>query len=178
VERIDTGRVDLSALDLCAAVDLAIVIEDEARQRYEQLAGQVGGRYPGDASEVFQAMADVQRMHTAHLAKRRRQVFGDAPPHFDETVVCDLEAPSHGAVRVFMGPRDALAAAMEAEARAVEFYDEAAALVRDPAAKVFLEGQREEDFDHWQALEAWMAAAPPGPDLEEDEADPPGSDAA
>jgi rubrerythrin len=178
VDRIDTCRVDLAALDLCAAVDLAIVIEEEARERYELLASQVGGRYPGDASEVFQAMADLQGMHRAHLARRRGQVFGDAPRRFDESVVCDLEAPAHGAVRVFMGPRDALAAAIEAEERAVDFYEEAAALVRDPAAQVFLEEQREEDADHCRALEAWMRSAPPGPDVEEDEADPPGSDAA
>jgi rubrerythrin len=174
----DIGGLDLSTVDLRDAVDLAIGIERAAHDRYRELSARVGGRYEGDADHVFRTMAELEANHAAYLADRRRRVFGDAPPRIDPTAVLDVEAPDPSAIRVFMGPREALQVALESEKRAFDFYDEAARLARDPAARVFFEEQRSDEADHCRALDAWMRTAPAGPDLDDDEADPPGSDAA
>lgn len=179
IERLDARRVDLAAIDLRDAVDLAILIEEEARRRYLELATRVGGgRYEGDAAEVFAAMASLEERQERKLLERRADVFGDAASRIDPAALCDVEAPDPSSIRPFMGPRAALQVAFEAEARGAEFYGEAAQVARDPAARVFLEEQHGEDADHCRALEAWMRLTPPGPDVEEDEADPPGSDGA
>ncbi len=178
MEHIDTGRLDLAKIDLQDAVDLALVIEGEARERYGKFAQLVGGRYESDADEVFRAMTALEAKHCTALAERRRQVFGDAPSRIDASALLDVEAPDWNAIRVFMGPQDALRVALDAESRAFDFFDVAARKVQDPAARVFLEEQRAEEADHCRALQAWMQMVPPGPDLEDDDADPPGSDAA
>lgn len=178
MDQTDTSRIDFAQLDLRDAVDLAIRIEREARDRYRELSARVGGRYEGDADHVFRTMAELEAAHSAYLADRRRRVFGDGPPRVDTEPVLEVEAPDPGAIRVFMGPRQALEVAMEAERRAFDFYDAAVRGSRDPAARVFFEEQRSDEADHCRAIEAWMRTVPAGPDLEDDEADPPGSDAA
>ena len=55
--------LDLSKLSLMDALDLAILIEEEARQRYEMFAsliGRSGSRY--DAGSFFASMADMSPM--------------------------------------------------------------------------------------------------------------------
>lgn len=169
--------MDTSRMNLRDAVDLAIRIGEDARQRYVELAARVGGRYPGDADEVFRTMAELEERHEQQLADRRRRVFGDAPPRIADDALDEVEPAELGAIRVFMGPREAVRVALEAEKRAFEFYDCASRKAADPAVRVFFEEQRADQADHCRTLEAWMRAAPVGPDLEEDEADPPGSDA-
>ena len=177
MERIDSSRIDVASLDLRDAVDLAIAVEGEASDRYRLFARMVGGRYRGDADEVFRAMAMLEEQHRASLAGRRRRLFGAAPRRLDPAGLDDVQAPDPGAIRVFMGPRDAIRVALEAETRAVDFYDEAAQLVRDPDARAFFEELRDEEADHCRALDAWQLEVAAGPDVEDDDADPPGSDA-
>jgi len=169
--------IDTSRLDLRDAVDLAIQIGEDARRRYVELAARVGGRYAGDADEVFRTMAELEERHEQRLADRRRRVFGDVPPRIVGDALDEVEPAELGAIRVFMGPRDAVRVALDAEKRAFEFYDSASRHAVDPAVRIFFEEQRADQADHCRTLEAWLRAAPGGPDLEEDEADPPGSDA-
>jgi len=46
-------EIDFAKLHLRDALDMAILIEEEARDRYQEFARTVGGRYAGDAAEVF-----------------------------------------------------------------------------------------------------------------------------
>lgn len=45
-------KLDFSTLDLMDALDLAILIEVEARERYEFFAGQIGRRSAVDAAAL------------------------------------------------------------------------------------------------------------------------------
>lgn len=52
--------IHFERLDDRAALDLAILIEEDAQLRYEQLA-QLLGNDPGGAGEVFRAMVATER---------------------------------------------------------------------------------------------------------------------
>ena len=96
--------LDFQTLDLRDALDLAILVEEEARERYAELARQVGGRYAGDASDVFERMAGNEAKHARQLSERRAELFGTTPRRVSPLMFWQIEAPDAGEVRVFMSP--------------------------------------------------------------------------
>jgi rubrerythrin len=169
--------IDYATLDLQDALDLAVLIEEEAEERYKTFSKLVGGRYPGDAADVFKMMAANEQKHCEQLAERRKKLFGRAKRRVSLDMLDDVEAPDRGAPRTFMSARDAMEVAIEAEEKAFDFYGDAAAHVKDKAVKkLFLELQAEEK-EHRALLKKRIAKLPKGPDVEESEADEPGSDA-
>ena len=85
-------KIDFAKLSLKDALDLAIFIEEEAKERYEQFSKLVGGRYKGDADEVFKNMAGYEARHGAELSARRKKLFGGAPSSVTSDMVEDVEA--------------------------------------------------------------------------------------
>ncbi len=170
--------IDFGTLTLQDALDLAIAIEEEARARYEDFVGQVGGgRYPGDAADMFRLMAGYEAKHCAELAERRRALFGDAPRRVTVDAIDDVEAPDRGQPRVFMSARQAMEVALSSEEKAHAFFDDALPHVRDPHVRALFEELRQEEEEHIRLVRERLAKLPPGPDVEDDEADQPGSDA-
>ena len=170
--------LDFSRLDLRDALDLAILVEDEAQARYRRFSTLVGGRYPGGADDVFLQMAGFEERHGDELRARRRDLFKDAPARVSLDQLDDAEAPDRGAPRVFMSARDAVEVALAAEQKAWDFYDGALSRVRDPAVRTLFQALRDEEVQHQQILRRRLEGLPAGPDLTEEEADPPGSDPA
>jgi rubrerythrin len=169
--------IDFSSLALQDALDLAISIEEEAKERYEQFAKITGGRYTGDAADMFRQMAGYEAKHWAELARKRRELFGNAPRRITPDAIDDVEAPDRGAPRTFMSARQAVEVALAAELKAHDFYDEALAHVKDPSVRTLFEELLQEEKRHVTMVGAWLKKLPPGPDVEEGEADEPGSDA-
>jgi len=168
--------LDLSQLDLRDALDLAILMEEEARQRYLEFASLVGGRYTGDASDVFTLMASYEARHGDQLTTRRRALFPDQPSRVNLDQLDELEAPDRGQPRSFMSARDAVVVALRSEQKAWTFYDEALKTVADPQVKALFHELRSEEKEHEKLLQKRLAKLPLGPDVPEDEADQPGSD--
>jgi rubrerythrin len=171
-----TMALDLARLDLRDALDLSIHMEEEARQRYEEFAKLVGGRYPGDAAETFKQMASYEALHGSQLAARRKELFKDQPSRMSLDMLDDLEAPDRGAPRVFMSPRQALEVALAAEQKAFAFFDSALKHVKDQSVQTLFRELRDEEQEHQQILSSKLKKLPKGPDLTEEEADAPGSD--
>ncbi len=169
--------IDFRSLTLQDALDLALSIEEEAKERYEQFTRITGGRYPGDAADMFRQMAGYEARHWAELDRKRRELFGTAPRRIGPDALDDVEAPDRGAPRTFMSARQAVEVALAAEMKAHDFYDESLPHVADPAVRKLFEELREEEKHHVRLVGAWLEKLPPGPDVEEDEADAPGSDA-
>jgi len=169
--------VDFRTLTLQDALDLALSIEEEAKERYEQFAKITGGRYEGDAADMFRQMAGYEAKHWAELDRKRREMFGDAPRRITPDQLDDAEAPDRGQPRTFMSARQALDVALRAEMKAYDFFDEALKEVKDPAVRSLFEELREEEKQHVKLVGARLTKLPPGPDVEEGEADEPGSDA-
>jgi rubrerythrin len=171
-----TAALDYASLTLQDALDLAILIEEEARDRYMEFTRVVGGRYAGDASDMFRLMASYETRHGAELAERRRARFGDAPSRVSREQLYDVEAPDPGKPRVFMSARQALEVALSSEEKAFDFFSSALPYVKDEEVRVLFEELRGEERKHQELVRAKLERLPPGPDVEEDEADEPGSD--
>jgi erythrin-vacuolar iron transport family protein len=169
--------IDFKTLSLMDALDLAILIEEEARERYEQFTRIVGGRYAGDASDMFRDMARSEAKHHSDLLARRTALFADAPRNVSREQIEDVEAPDRGTPRVFMSARQAMEVALASEEKAHDFFAGAAKQVADPQVKALFEELRKEEAQHQVWVRSRLEKLPPGPDVEDDDADPPGSDA-
>jgi rubrerythrin len=169
--------IDFAELDLQDALDLAILIEEEAEERYKGFAKLVGGRYEGDAADVFKMMAANEKKHGEQLAERRKKLFGRKKSRVSLDMIDDVEAPDRGKPRTFMSPRQALEVALEAEVKAHDFYAGALKHVKDRQVKKLFEELKAEEKQHKALLKKRLSRYPEGPDVEESEADEPGSDA-
>jgi rubrerythrin len=168
--------INLASLSLQDALDLAILMEDEARERYEEFTRIVGGRYKGDAADMFRLMAGNEAKHGAQLAERRRKMFGDAPSRLTRDMLDDVEAPDRGQPRVFMSARQAMEVAFASEEKAHDFFAEALQHVSDPTVRTLFEELRAEELKHQKLVKERLDKLPLGPDVEEEDADAPGSD--
>lgn len=157
--------VDFSTLTLMDALDLAILIELEALERYRLFAEQLGHSYVGDAASVFRKMVISEGKHADELNQRREALFGTTPARVSRTAIFDVEAPDVGAVRWDMSPLGAYRIALASETKARDFYDEALPFVTDPDVRALFVGLRDEEVEHIQLVEQAIAALPPGSEL-------------
>lgn len=169
--------IDFRTLSLQDALDLAISIEEEAKDRYDDFVQQVGtARYEGDAADMFKLMAGYEAKHRDELASRRHALFGDAPRKITQALLDDVEAPDRGKPRPFMSGRQAMEVALASEEKARDFFDGALGMVTDPRVKDLFLVLRDEEEQHIRLVMSRLVKLPPGPSVEEDEADAPGSD--
>ena len=166
--------LDLTALDLRDALDLATLVEEEARDRYEELAAQMENQHTKDAAAFFHSMVENERHHEEHLASRRKSLFGDTPRRVDRSLLWEVEAPAYETVRAFMSRREALLVALDAEVKAHDFFSEALKLpVAEPVRKLF-EELRQEEIHHQQLVKKELEKEPPDPQVTtDDQADEP-----
>ena len=99
-----------------------------------------------------------------------------------ENLVFPLKQEDGHILLAMARPEDqALQAAMEvalkAEEKAFDFFDGALKHVKDPEVRKLFEELRAEEVQHQEYVKKAMATLPTGPDVEESEADAPGSDA-
>ena len=172
----ESVRIDTARLSLQDALDLAVLMENEACERYQEFTRQVGGRYPGDAADMFKMMAAAEAKHRSQLQDRRRALFGDAPSRVTAEMLEDVEAPDRGQTRVFMSARQALEVALRSEEKAQDFFATALKSVEDPQVRKLFEELRGEEVQHASLVRQIMEKQPTGPDVEDDEADEPGTD--
>lgn len=162
-----TKTLDLSTLDLKDALDLAILVEDEAKGRYDELAAQMEIHHTREAAAFFRFMSENEARHGEELAARRKQLYGEAPRRVDSSMLFEIEAPEYEKVHAFMTLHEALNVAMAAEVKAHWFFTDALKLpIADPVRKLFLELQ-EEEVHHQALVGREIAKLPP------DEAAPP-----
>ena len=159
-------KLDFSTLDLMDALDLAILVEVEARERYEFFAEQIGRRYDLDAASIFETMAKNEEKHGRQLGDRRQTLFGDKPRRVSKTAIFDVEAPEFGAPRWNMSPLKALRLALSSEEKAFWFYDEAIKYVKDPSVSKLFTELRDEETEHVRMVKDAIAALPPGSDVD------------
>jgi rubrerythrin len=153
--------LDLKKLDLQDALDLAIFVEDEAKERYEELAAQMEIHHTPEAAEFFHFMSGNEARHGEELTARRKQLFGDAPPRVDRSMLWEVEAPGYENVHAFMTLREALDVAMAAEVKAHAFFTDALKLpIAGPVRELFAELQVEE-VHHQELVGRELAKLPP-----------------
>jgi erythrin-vacuolar iron transport family protein len=159
-------KLDFSTLDLMDALDLAILIEAEALERYKFFVEQIGRRYAVDAASIFETMATNEEKHGRQLGDRRKKLFGDKPRRVSSTAIFDVEAPEFGAPRWNMSPLKAFQLALASEEKAYGFYDEAIKHVTDSTVRELFAELRDEETEHVRMVKDAIKALPPGSDVD------------
>jgi rubrerythrin len=166
--------IDFASLSLLDALDLAILIEDEARERYEEFADQMQLHHTPDAERFFREMAVNETRHGTELAQRRHALFPSEPRHVTRDMLWDVEAPGYEQATMFMSARQAMRVALEAEIKAHDYFAAALEHVTNADVRALFAELRDEEVEHQQMVRAAMAKLPPDPDEDpEDYADPP-----
>ena len=153
--------LDLSKLSLMGALDLATLIEEEARQRYEMFASQLGRAGGGyDAGSFFASMAENEAKHGNELLAKRIDLFGKTPMKLKLVDLYDVEAPEMGAPRRGMSTVQAFEVGIAAEKKAYDFYDMALPGITDPDVRELFTELRDEETEHVEMLREAMAKLP------------------
>ena len=124
------ATIDYSTLTLKDALDLAILIEDEARDRYTEFVDQMEIHHTPDAAAFFRFMAANETRHGQQLTAKRQALFGNEPSRMNRDMLWDVEAPEYAEAHAFMSPREAMQVAMRCEIKARDFFVQA--LLRVP----------------------------------------------
>ena len=157
-----TVEIDFTKLSLKDALALAILVEDEAQERYTEFAEQMEAHHTPDAAKFFRFMAVNEAKHGSELTQRRKKLFGNAASEVDRSMLWGVEAPEFEEARAFMTIREALDVAFEAEVQAYEFFDKALPEVKDQAVKELFAELREEEIEHQDLVKKEMAKLPVG----------------
>jgi rubrerythrin len=140
--------IDFAALSLQDALDLAILVEEEAHERYVELVDQMEMHHTKGAATFFAAMARNEQKHGDELRARRRALFGDAPRRVTRQQLWDVEAPDYDEVRIYMSARQAMETALRSETKAHEFFVMAIPHIQDPEVKKLFQELRDEEVLH------------------------------
>jgi rubrerythrin len=159
--------LDLSKLSLMGALDLAILIEEEAHQRYKLFASQIGRTgSSNDPGAFFASMAENEAKHGNELLARRIALFGKIPMKVKLIDLFDVEAPEVGAPRRGMSTVQAFELGLASEKKAYDFYDMALPGITDPEVRTLFTELRDEETEHVEMLREAMAKLPPSAGVE------------
>jgi len=166
--------LDYSTLSLCDALDLAILIEEEAKERYEEFTDQMELHHTPEAARFFKFMAGNEEKHRAELADRRTKLFGDREVSVSREMIFDIEAPEYDEARAYMTPREALETAMRSEQKAWAFFNEALPHIEDAQVKALFQELLAEEVEHKRLVAVELGKLPPDdPFRQEDVEDDP-----
>jgi erythrin-vacuolar iron transport family protein len=162
----DMETLDFEKLSLRDALDLAILIEEEAGERYLEFAQQMENQHTTEAARFFRTMVANENKHGEELAERRRALFGEEPRRVDRSLLWDVEAPEYEKARAFMSDREALEVALESERKAQAFFAEAMKHVSDLDVKRLFTQLREEEVLHEKLVARELSRLAPPSDID------------
>jgi rubrerythrin len=147
-----------SQLTLVAALDLAIFIERDARDRYVTLARVMDAWGQSEAAAFFMHMARLEEEHRAVLESRRQAVWPHATPVPTEELDPRLKPPSivegpsseDEAMRLTL--RTSLELAVRAEHCARSFFLSAVSVVSVPEVQKLFRELADEEVEHEELL--------------------------
>lgn len=151
---------------LSAFMAQALAMEQDAAQRYGELADAMEVHNNREVAELFRKMAVIEGKHAEQIMAEMG--WSEMPVHARAPAWPGFEAPetiSGDEVHYLMQPWHALQLALAAEQRAEAFFAHLAQVVADgPVHQAAVELQHEER-EHVELIEAWMKKVP-RPDAE------------
>jgi rubrerythrin len=154
------SHIDFEQLTLQDALDLAVLIEEEACERYQEFRRQLMAHDTLGAAGFFLFMANNEARHGDELRARRAELFGDAPRRVTRAMLWDVEAPAYDEVRAFMSATEALEVALRAEQKAYAFFDAACRTVHGRVRALFQQ-LRDEEQHHIELVRHELASQLP-----------------
>lgn len=166
-----TKGIDFGKLTLRDALDLAVLVEEEAKDRYGEFADQMQIHHNPEAERFFRFMLAVEAKHETKLAERRSILFGKQPRAVQREMIFDIEAQEYDEARATMSVRQALEAALRAEEKAFAFFDAALKVVHDVEVRALFEELRDEEREHQELVKKEIAKLPPDAALRAEDVD-------
>lgn len=155
----------------------AHAIETEAMERYELLADQMEVHNNPEVAGLFHKLARLERQHAAAIAAQADELGVKLPRlspwDFDWS---DDEAPESAdlaAAHYRMTPHHALTMALEAERRALEFFERVSGSTEDRSIKAMAAEFAQDEAHHVKLIEEWLAKTPAPEPGWADDPDPP-----
>ena len=138
----------------------AIALEDEAAERYSELADMMEAHNNMDTAAVFRDMAKFSTLHGNDIRERSK---GTSLPKLMSWQYRWKTPPEVGGddnVSYLMTPYHALLYARENEIRGMEFYRQAASASPDAEVKRLGREFADEESEHVVALDKWIEKTP------------------
>jgi rubrerythrin len=144
--------LDFSKLDARDVLDIAVQVEEEAEDNYEQLVSWTEADGNTEAVGLFRRMAGLERRHRERLLVRRRELFGDAPERQTRRGIWEVEQPDWDAIGPGLTLQRAFELAMDAERRAGEYYAAAVEYAHETQVEELLSSLRRAEEEHLRML--------------------------
>jgi rubrerythrin len=144
-----------------AFIAAAIAMEQEAAQRYEELADAMETHNNTEVAELFRRLATLEGRHADALLAQRGWTSVPLLPRATFAAVEAAETDSGDAVHYLMTPWHALALALANEERAVRFFTHLADAASDPAVRSAALDMQADEAEHVALLRAWMTRVEP-----------------
>ena len=154
-------EIDFTRLTLQDALDLAVLIEDEAKDRYREFAEQMDACFTPEAARFFRFMSDNEAKHSQVLRARRQARFEALPVLVHRSMIWEVEAPAYEKARSFISVRKVLEIALEAEIKAHDFFAAAIPHLTDPDVRALFEELRIEEMEHREMVTKELMKQPP-----------------
>lgn len=139
---------DFSMLKPMDILDLAIYVEEEAQEHYEQLASWVQDPADDRVLSFLKRMAGLEALHRQQIMELREKKFGPTPPNYTSNVAWEVEMPDYDKFGESMTLVQAMEMALESEDRAYRYYNEAIGYFTDEESIQLLERLRNSEVDH------------------------------
>lgn len=146
----------------------ALAMEQEAAERYDELADQMEVHNNTEVAKLFRKMAEVERKHSARVLGK---VPGEAQAQPPITSGEMPETIPTSEAHYLMAPYHALELALECEQRAQNFFEEAEHTTRDAKVRAAAREMAAEEREHVRLIKEWMQRVPrpePGWDYDPD----------
>ena len=152
--------LNLVGMSLRDIMDLAVLVEHEAKARYETFARQMDAGNAPKAAIFFRKMVILEGTHADTVSAARTMMFGNAPSKVNYSMLFDVEAPDHREIRVGMTHREALLSVLRVEQRAEAFFAAAHDAVSDAKAREIFAMLRNEETAHVSYVEREIRKLP------------------
>jgi len=153
----------------------ALAIENEAVERYTTFAGQMEVTNNPEVAELFYEMARLEELHAREIeARAGDEVLPDASawdfewPHGDSPEAVDFSDTHY-----LMTPYQALTLVLEAEQRAVDFFETVESSTTDEEVRAMAAEFAEEERGHVELVRKWRNRYPPPEKDWDHDPDPP-----
>lgn len=163
--------------DLATFLVHAVVLEDEAASRYDELADTMEVHHNDEVATLFRQMAGYSRLHLQEATKHAAGHAGGLPDlkpwEFEWPGAESPESGQVGASHYLMTPHHALKLALAAEESAHAFYAGVAGRASSTAIRELAAEFAAEEAGHAEAIRKWLARYPEPARGWDEDLDPP-----
>lgn len=135
----------------------AVALEDEAAERYLELADIMESNRNDEVADVFRTMSRYSRMHHEDVMARVGKTPLPKLGFWQYRWVSPPEAAGDDAIDFYMAPYNALRLARDNELRGYKYYKSVADEAKDPEVKRLATDFAAEERTHVESLDKWLA---------------------